>query len=83
MRLVIAGNHDTLLDEKYVQTHGEESGSHEQAVKIMNETLALHTRDKAGTRLHLRMVLHLIFTLRPLRRPNTHPSTLSMPFSMR
>ena len=38
LRLVIAGNHDTLLDQSYVQTHGEESGSHENAVKIMNET---------------------------------------------
>ncbi|KAL9087170.1 MAG: hypothetical protein Q9165_006821 [Trypethelium subeluteriae] len=38
LRLVIAGNHDTLLDQSYVQGHGEESSSHEEAVKIMNET---------------------------------------------
>ncbi|KAI9691715.1 MAG: hypothetical protein M1822_007787 [Bathelium mastoideum] len=37
LRLVIAGNHDTLLDQEYVQTHGGESGSHEQAVKVMDE----------------------------------------------
>ncbi|KAI9700469.1 MAG: hypothetical protein M1820_006768 [Bogoriella megaspora] len=38
LRLVIAGNHDTLLDHEYVHTHGEGIGSHEKAVKIINET---------------------------------------------